>query len=289
MTAVDEILLQDTEDEMIIDDTNKEYNEEENWISDETVPEGWRYKGKIGSGFMLKSQHGVLFRSRRAAFESLSASGSNSEELRSMKSCLKYEGWEEREQLPRNWMMKPKTKTKRTQFMAQGGELFVSLKIAQNFVQRHHKYFHDDDITKLQTFYPGTKKKINPKTKSNKKPMKANDLLKWSKCDDSKPVPSDWFYKQETIRNRKFTRFLTSSGIQLMGTRSVLKFMSKRNYPEDQVNIIRNSLCTEEGWSFDKEFPNNWLLKRCGRAFNYISPDGDFFNSRESAKKYLNR
>ena len=74
-------------------DPEQEKALKQKWIFDHSVPRGWRYK-KPGRNFHLISPSGKIFKSRRAAFEFLSASGfCNSDEIKAMKSTLRHEGW----------------------------------------------------------------------------------------------------------------------------------------------------------------------------------------------------
>ena len=106
-----ELLDDSTTDE--VDDISEETKDpklldsnQNGWKIDLSVPFGWRYKN-AGRIFHLQSPAGKVFRSRRAAFESMSVSGIyKSDEIKAMKSTLRHEGWKESENIPRNWMFK---------------------------------------------------------------------------------------------------------------------------------------------------------------------------------------
>ena len=77
--------------------------------TDFTVPAGWRFKGNLGSGgnFLLKCPKGSIYRSRADAFEKMYSSGKYSqEEIEALKHCLKYEGWQDNDTIPKGWKIR---------------------------------------------------------------------------------------------------------------------------------------------------------------------------------------
>ena len=77
------------------------------FVSDQTVPAGWSYRGQGGTAF-IKSPSGDIFRSRRQAFEEMVGAGTKHsiQEILDMRACLKFEDWEESNHIPQGWLIK---------------------------------------------------------------------------------------------------------------------------------------------------------------------------------------
>ena len=67
--------------------------------------------------------------------------------------------------------------------------------------------------------------------------------------------------------------------------------MISEGYSASDITLDRNSL-REDGWQISERLPNNWLLK-CDKnghktkTLTFVSPDGTYYKSRESAVNYL--
>ena len=119
------------------------------FVSDRTVPAGWCYRGQ-GSTAFVKSPSGEVFRSRRQAFKEMVGAGSKHsvQEMLDMRTCLKYEGWEESKQIPQGWMINRKKKA--IILMEQGGKSFNSVPEAMKFVKLYQKYYSPENLQLLQ-------------------------------------------------------------------------------------------------------------------------------------------
>ena len=126
----------------------------DSFISDESVPAGWCYKGEAQKAF-IKSPTGNLFRSRRQAFEEMVGAGTkySVQEILDMRSCLRFEGWTESDQIPQGWMIKRKTDSKGKRsailLMEQGGKSFKSVPDAMKFVKLYQKYYSPENLKLL--------------------------------------------------------------------------------------------------------------------------------------------
>ena len=98
----------------------------ESFISDESVPLGWSYKGE-GSKAFIKSPTGEIYRSRRQAYEEMVGAGTkySVQDILNMRSCLKYENWADSDGIPQGWMINRKKKGA-IYLMEQGGKSFES-------------------------------------------------------------------------------------------------------------------------------------------------------------------
>ena len=119
------------------------------FVSDQTVPAGWSYRGQGNLAF-IKSPRGDVFRSRRKAFEDMVGAGTKHsvQEILDMRTCLKYEGWEESNQIPQGWMINRKKKA--IILMEQGGKSFNSVPEAMKFVKLYQKYYSPENLQLLQ-------------------------------------------------------------------------------------------------------------------------------------------
>ena len=127
----------------------------ESFISDASVPLGWSYKGEGGKAF-IKSPTGETYRSRRQAFEEMVGAGTkfSVQEILDMRTCLRFEGWDENDQIPQGWMIKRKAdgkgRGKAIFLMEQGGKSFRSVPDAMKFVKLYQKYYSPENIHMLQ-------------------------------------------------------------------------------------------------------------------------------------------
>ena len=70
------------------------------------------------------------------------------QEMLDMRTCLKYEGWEESNQIPQGWMINRKKKA--IILMEQGGKSFNSVPEAMKFVKLYQKYYSPENLQLLQ-------------------------------------------------------------------------------------------------------------------------------------------
>ena len=242
-------------------------------IKETTVPLGWTVKGQ-GSHMKVTSPTGGKFNSRRTAFVDMVNSGKYSvREIKEMKSCLKHEGWKTDEKLPKGWMMKQK-KDKRLHLLGLGGELFDSVSKAAEFVTKYQKYFCQEDFEKIL--------KMNKETKSNNSVNYKADPRDNSWIDGSgeNSCPIGWKFKNSL----NVTSLISPNGIKIKGRRSALLYMTSNNYPEEEIQIVRNGL-KKEGWKTDESLPQNWLYKSKSGGLIYCSPKGKLFDSKEKLFK----
>ena len=105
------------------------------------------------------------------------------------------------------------------------------------------------------------------------------------KCEE--PFLKGWTYKSVVTGVKKQWKcFKSPTGIRLKGRRLVLKYMIEKNFPEEQIFLLRKSF-EEEGWKSDDKLPNNWFYRN-DKRLQFLSSSGNFYNSKEQALKFLN-
>jgi len=104
-------------------------------------------------------------------------------------------------------------------------------------------------------------------------------------CEE--PFLKGWTYKSVVTGVKKQWKcFKSPTGIRLKGRRLVLKYMIEKNFPEEQIFLLRKSF-EEEGWKSDDKLPNNWFYRN-DKRLQFLSSSGNFYNSKEQALKFLN-
>ena len=257
------------EEVSIIEDLS---NTSAEWITDDTVPEGWSYKGQ-GSRTYVQSPKGSIYRSRRTAFAGMINSRMFSmTEINEMKSKLVHEGWVKSDDVPSTWMLKKPGGINATKYLGPGGEFFRTAGAAIKFVEKFREYFSFDDFVKITSL----------NTHSNPKPKKEG---KWIPCDEN--MPEGWFYKVAKVgTNKVFKHYKSPEDMVFIGKRNVYKHFIENNYPEDEIAIMKRSFLAD-GWKIDDLLPNNWFYKIKPKSNSYVTSDGKYLKSREAVMECL--
>ena len=292
---------------------NEEVSNNNNFANDETVPMGWTYRGE-GKHMFIKSPFGPIYRSRRKAMEDMIQCGKYSLlEIIDMKSKLFYEGWNSSEKLPRGWMIKKKKKN--SFLLGQGGEFFTSYSEAKIFVEKYKEYFSTEDVERMRIFGNDTDTSHSKvKSESEEGLLKENLRKDFEKIKNiTKPkshgipkafplgfiknhpsVPFGWGAKEKIFGKVKLLELFSPDGKYFTGKRKALAYMSKTNYPLDQIEEMRKSL-ELDGWIKHENLPQNWMYKerrnvdRHRKPVVFLSPDGLFFKSKSKALEHLQK
>jgi len=288
-----DLLDTSTDDISLSEDVINEETEVNNDIScesedgmknDETVPEGWRYKG-FGYQMYIKSPYGVVYRSRRHAFEDMIQCGKYSMlEIINMKSKLLFEGWNSSDKLPRGWMIKKSGNKYR--YLGQGGELFSSSVEVKNFVKRYEEYFSAEDVEKVRNYGITVKTENHEKTKS--KGYKDRDDGSWTY--DCSKVPEGWGLKEVKFGSRMVKKVISPEGKIFNSRRIALKYLVAENSSDYLIESMRACL-KHDGWSTNENLPVNWFYKyyesKKSQAPSFLTSTGHLFTSKESAMVQL--
>ena len=263
------------------EDINEEgtKTDDDQYKTDSTVPVGWIYKGVLGSGknFLLKCPQGNIYRSRADAFEKMYSSGQYSqEETETLKHCLKYEGWEDNDDIPRGWKIK---RGKHIHLLEQGGKKFRSALKAYEFVKKHSRYYSTEGFNRLQILSKGS-----PFTECRMKKQRARPVSMSSWSTDETVYPKGWKYKEVEKLGKSYHRVLAPGGLSFAGVRTALEHIIKNKYPESDIAMLRTAMKNNH-WKTNESVPPNWFFKTRGslNAISIVDHEGKVYQSREEA------
>ena len=130
-------------------------------------------------------------------------------------------------------------------------------------------------IQNLRTFVGLQPPLQQPKQhQSQEKGWKTDELL----------YPSDWRYQESVRKGRTSHKLLSPSGVRFPSVRTALLFMTKNNFPELDIAIMREALVAQNMWSNHPDLPENWLYRRAGVTnIEYCDPNGRSYRSKEKA------
>jgi len=272
--------------------------------ADSTVPQGWKLKlSQCSTGAQQKVQilapDGSSFLCRRSALQHMVREGFSDEEIEEMRNCLKHEGWEEDNLLPRGWRVRKSENTSNGVLdvdytcMSRDGEVFNSLKGAiefmensrasnikiENGVAHDNTPYTDDDIRKIRTLYDNESKQ--------------NRQQKYDWAENDPTVPPGW--KTRTVEGKmKKKFFLAPDGSSFSCRRSGLQHMIKENFSEKEIGNMREML-VHEGWESDDFLPTNWKIRKSEGTTNgiydvdywYLSVEGLLFRSTKAVVEFM--
>ena len=275
-------------DILIAEDINEEETkiDDDQYKTDATVPAGWIYKGLLASGktFFLKCTKGNIYRSRADAFEKMCTSGKYSqEETETLKHCLKYEGWEDNDDIPRGWKIKRGPKKYSIQLLEQGGKKFLSALKAYEFVKKHSKYYSTEDFNRLQILSRRTPLQ-ECKIRIKKKRVRPVSTSSWS--SDETAYPIGWKFKEVEVSGKSYHRghrLLAPGGKLFSSVRSALEHVIKNKFPESDIAMLRAAMINNR-WKTIESLPN-WFFKTRGslHAISIVDHEGKVYQSREEA------
>ena len=249
----------------------------DNWtFNDTTVPKEWGIK-KFSFGkntlWKLLSPQGTIFQGRRAALKFMIDEKYPDEKIEEMRSYLKYDGWLSDPRLPEKWFFK-KSKNHNASFVSANGQYFKT----KESVRVNQKCFTSEEIHKIVNFtasYPQSGETENSIEEDG-----------W-RFDDT-GVPKGWGIRELTLfgNDRKTVQLLSPAPWRkvIQGKMSALRYMVQENHPEEKLEEMRECL-RRDGWLVDTNLPKNWLYHKTIHHFKLLSPDGQYFRSKGSAKK----
>ena len=198
--------------------------------TDHTTPPGWSGRGG-GSRFFLRSPAGVIFRSRRAAFEDMVISGKYPDaQVEAMRDSLIHEGWEDSKDIPDGWKIK---KRKYGIFlMEQGGRMLESSVKAHGFILKYKKYYSDEDYQKIV---------VLSKPNGHQKRVVISQEPSQIKTELNRATLTEDLSYDDTEVNEEETSSLFSPSF-IDKTRVEVNVKSHRNYPENNMPLINDSM-----------------------------------------------
>ena len=256
------------EESSFFDDKDEEESENENTEEQRTVPRGWQVNKT-----RIISSSGKVFKTRRIAFKEMIDSGDYStKEIEDMKTCLKFEGWEDHCNLPSGWLMK--RRSKKVFLCATDGKMFSSIVEASRYARQYPDYMAEDDMKKLDNF-----------GKNAAKPASApDDTAGWEESDGT--VPRGWKIKSSdgagsvSIKDREGTVFSSR--------RKALLHLKTSGGSQEDIELLRESL-VEDGWCQSDRLPEEWLYKTESGDYSFLTNTAQKIRGRTDTVKFMKK
>merc|ERR1719211_618250 len=140
-------------------ETRKNRPQKYDWLDDENLPEGWKYrtiiKGGIRTDFVLTAE-GAQHQSRRAAIENMIKENYDPHAIFKMWSTLDVEGWvTDDDRLPKGWRVRSKDRLKdnwQFYFLSPQMEIFKSIKACLEYLTAQTDTYNQEDYDKMKTY-----------------------------------------------------------------------------------------------------------------------------------------
>ena len=254
------------------------------WQEHPLLPEGWRVRAgekKVNSKQFL-SYEVTLFKSYRKAKEYICSFMSEEDLARfaayaegesKVNRTSSYE-WTEDPSLPKGW--KSRLSEAKKFYLAPTGEQFPVRRLALKFMVENYYPVEDLEKTRISLGEEGWK--------------------------ESPLLPEGWRFRKKEHRsgpNRGSMDFLTKEGVHFKSFKTTREY-AKANCSQTDVAKLdefaveesRKVRLTEVGynWEEDESLPEGWKLRHIkgpkGKVF-YLAPNGDSFQTRQSALRFL--
>lgn len=262
------------------------------WLTDSTLPPGWRFReveGKRPRRSYL-SPEGQQVASRMAALQHLLEEGVPGEEVEAMRNTLKHEGWQQSNHLPQNWFYKPNKW--HFDILSEEGGCFRSFQTATEFMVKQHPKYPESSIAALKllmadlpkhgTLYHSSTLLEEPKEdfeikeepgEDNAKdieyrPGSENQIQVRSKKNPKSEVVSGW--KEDSMLpggwkwNPTNKRYKSPGGEKFHSLLSCLQFMLGNNSSVEDVETMRACLSLEH-WEESELLPPGWRIREQGQ------------------------
>ena len=267
-------------------------NRNEGWKADDNLyPTGWRFKETVRKGgnpsIKLMSPSGDIFPSIRTALVHMVSSKFSEDDISIMRKALVNQKlWLSHPDLPHNWMYQ-RTNNNILYCDPNGqkhGSKDMALKSLNNpDVIAKLTYFKPPPIPNGSESFDASWKEDNEqeRPKVNQEQKQAN-MEDWK--SDELLYPNGWKYKEISRLGKVSHTLLSPSGVRLPNPRAALVFMTKNNFPELDIAIMREALVTQNIWSTHPALPDNWLYRRVGQYnVEYCDPKGRSYRSKDIA------
>ena len=103
---------------------------------------------------------------------------------------------------------------------------------------------------------------------------------------DEELYPQGWKYSVAQNGDKECLRLLSPCGKSLLSVRVALGFMVTNNYPEQEIDMMRNVML-RNNWHYDSGLPEKWFYRRSGLKIQLCDNKGRFFVSREKAFEFF--
>ena len=101
-------------------------------------------------------------------------------------------------------------------------------------------------------------------------------------------VPEGWRIKEVKMGDQSMFRYLSPDGYDLLGKAAALKFLIDKEYPEHEIQQMRETMKYEGWWS--EELPlTHWFYRIGNKQVFLISSTGEHFVKMEAALDWVKR
>merc|ERR1719450_1000838 len=164
---------------------------------------------------------------------------------------IKHESWRRSEYLPDGWMFKivcegftKDNKWYNTIFyLSKEGDQLESMKHVLEHMEKHEGYTEDD------------KENCKLFLETHKSSDKKYD---WQEGDGT--IPKNWKMRVSDTEN-KWQFFLSPQGKQYRTRFVAIQDMIKKNYPEEEIDEMRELMIKHENWKRSEYLPHDWIYK----------------------------
>ena len=221
--------------------------------------------------FRLLSPGGKWFPSHKIALKHMIEKYFSEDDIEAMRNCMKYDDWISDPLLPEKWMCR-QDPGHSLEFIDALGNVLKGREASLKHLEQIGNF---DSILAMKQFLRRTQSVYN-----NGKDVDDG----WTKGDSS--VPEGWLVK--TIKkgaDQTQTQVLSPDRIFFSARRIALKYMIENQFPESDINRMRECL-KFDGWFSDDTLPTNWLYKclekKHSYALSFLDSEGMYFRSRGS-------
>ena len=202
-------------------ETRKNRPQKYDWLEDENLPPGWKYRTIIKAGIRTDyviTETGAQFQSRRAAIEYMIKEDYEPQTIFRMWSTLETEGWvTDNDRLPKGWRVRSKERLKdnwQFYFLSPQMEIFKSNKAVLDFISAQKDTYTEDDFHRVKLW-------IEEEQRSRRE-----ENYTW---DEEPNLPPGWKVRS-VITNSKNIRefFLTPEGDQIAGRKKAIEVMQSQ-------------------------------------------------------------
>merc|ERR1719323_1032222 len=208
-------------------ETRKNRPQKYDWLEDENLPTGWKYrtiiKGGIRTDFVLTAE-GAQHQSRRAALETMIKENFDPQAILRMWSTLEAEGWVSNDKLPRGWRVRSRDRLKdnwQFYFLSPQMEIFKSIKAVLDYISSQSETYTQEDSDKLKDY-------IEEEQRSRR-----GENYTWSEHGS---LPQGWkMRKVVTNQNNIREFFLTPDGDHIAGRRKAIEVMKDKGIYDQKI------------------------------------------------------
>ena len=262
----------------------EEVKDEKVDIGDLTMPASWTVKyskGKFDGKFFYTSPDGRYFHYVQQSIEYMLEKDAPKEDVETMKTNLKYEGWKEVDYLPPAWMLRYYKATNAYIYLSPDCRLFKSAKAVTDFMKKNN---YNPNIIADVKREMAESKKFNSKLK-----------FKWVTGEN---LPKGWKVRKQKGSGRKNPTdvefILSDDGIQFKTRFEALHYLISNKYSEQKIKDLRHKLlASSEKWKESNLLPEGWIYKFRGvdsstTAIMYFSREGQTYHSMKNAMDFMN-